>query len=233
MLNELAPWELSWADVDPARHPFDPDETPGIVADLGRAPDYPPRPSGTASDTAVIAWGREAGREWVAQMARLLVEEYGAWAAGWRWSRDEGDVGGGPIGEWCCAQHSVTTQDETLGRVAAALVEWRGWLETLAGLFEQFPLGDLPEEERRSAWERGASRLVTAVVERTFAGDAWYAHCEQVLTWFLERWRVPAEKAGVLVEEAIGGRFESWVGPSEEVLGEVAGKLAESLTGLC
>jgi hypothetical protein len=232
VLNELAPWILSWADVDPALHPFDPDETPGVVADLGRTLDFPAKPAGAPADDAVIAWSHQAGRAWADQMTQLLVEQYGAWAAGWRWAHGESDVGGGPVSEWCCPRDSISTQDETLGRVAAALVEWRGWVEALAELFDRFPLDGIPAGHRRAAWECGASCLVTAVVEQTGADDAWYNHCDQVLTWFLERWRVPPQTAGPLVTEAIGGRFESWVGPPDELVDEVAWKLAETLAQL-
>ena len=228
----MDPWDLTWADVDPREHPFDPGEAPGVVADLGRPLEFPVKPAGRAYESTVISWSGQTGRAWADQMTRAMVGHYGDWAVAWRWAHDEGDIGGGPVYEWCCPRDSMTTKDATLLRVAAALADWRGWVEELAEQFEQFPLGQLPAEQRRSAWERGASHLVTAVVARTGAGDAWYAHCEQVLKWFLERWQVPSGTAGKLVEEAIGGRFESWVGPSDDLLGDVAGQLADSLAKL-
>jgi hypothetical protein len=41
---------------------------------------------------------------------------------------------------------------------------------------------------------------------------------------------VPAVTAEALVEEAIGGRFESWTGPGPDVVDDVAQRLALSLT---
>lgn len=220
-MNELLPYALTWAEVDPRRFPFDAAPVRAVVAGLAPAASVPGR-------------GRidEAGEQWTQEMARALAEHYGRWTLGWRWSRDGGSVGGGggPVTAWCCLHHSVTTPEETLDRVAAALVEWRTWLEELAGFFEQFPIGESGSElERRRVWERGAACLVTAVVKQTEAGDAWHGHCEQVLTWFLQRWGVDANRAGQLVTEAIGGRFESWIEPSTPVIEDVAGRLAGSL----
>jgi hypothetical protein len=61
-----------------------------------------------------------------------MVERWGRWVVGWRWALDEGDFGGGPIHAWCCPRDSITSAEETLARVGAALIEWRGWLEELA-----------------------------------------------------------------------------------------------------
>lgn len=231
MSNDFSPWTLTWTDVDPSEHPFAPDEVAGVVAGLARATDFPIRPGGPAYDAEVIGWSYEQGRAWTDALTQALIEHYGPWVAGWRWAHDEGDIGGGPITAWCCPRDSMTTLDGTLAKVAAALTEWRGWIEELAGQFERFSLAELPAQDRSSAWERGASHLVTAVVERTGAGDAWYMHCEQVLSWFLERWRIPAGRAESLVSKAIGGRFESWVAPAPELVAEVAEQLAGSVPG--
>jgi hypothetical protein len=71
--------------------------------------------------------------------------------------------------------------------------------------------------------------LVTAVVEQTSAGDAWYGHCEQVLSWSLESLGVHEERTGTIVEAAIGGRFESWVGPDQGVVDDLAQKIGQGL----
>ncbi|MFJ9753262.1 cell filamentation protein Fic, partial [Streptomyces chartreusis] len=107
-------------------------------------------------------------------MTEALVDHYGRWVLGWRWARDEGDIGGGPIGSWCCPRDSITSPEETLARVMAALCEWRAWLEALAEHFDRFRLDDVPVEDRRGVWESAAVDLVTFVVDRTSSGDAWY-----------------------------------------------------------
>ena len=161
------PWLLTWDEVDPRRHPFDADGAAEVVAELGGT--VPARPA--------------PAQPWVNDLTERLAGRYGQWALGWRWAHDEGEIGGGPVWAWCCATHSVTTPEQTLARVTAALLEWRRWLEELAGAFDRHTLdGD------RLAWEQGVARLVTMVVDRTRAGDAWYEHCLQVLQWFLARW---------------------------------------------
>ena len=178
-------------------------------------------------------WDPREGNAWADEMTRALVKRYGRWTLGWRWAGGEGDIGGGPVRPvraWCCVRHSIGTPQETLTRVTAGLIEWRTWLEDLAERFARFPLGAGSDEEQRRTWEQGAAHLVTAVVERTEASDAWYVHCRQVLLWFLTHWDVPQDRAEHLVDEAIGGRFESWFEPSPDVVENVAERLADSLS---
>jgi len=63
----------------------------------------------------------------------------------------------------------MSTPEATLAVVAAALVEWRGWLEDLAQRFAQFlPLPvHAGEDAVLDAWERAVAHLVTVVVDRT------------------------------------------------------------------
>jgi hypothetical protein len=165
-------------------------------------------------------------------MTEAIAGHWGRWAAGWRWARDEGDGGGGPVGSWCCATHSITGPEETLTRVSDALAEWRAWLEELAAAFERYPLGRLVAPGDRALWERGAVDLIHRVVDRTGAGDAWYRHCAQVLTWFLARWGTAGEQAQHLVDEAVGGRFRSWAEPGEADVRDVAGRLGRAVSDL-
>ena len=159
-------------------------------------------------------------------MTPALTEQFGQWACGWRWAPDEGDIGGGPVSSWCCPRDSITTPEETVARVAKALVEWRDWLEDLAARFDRYPMELFSDGDQLEAWERGAVHLVHHVVDRTGAGDAWYRHCAQVLTWFLARWGMPEEQAKPLVDEAIGGRFSSWIAPEETAVNDIAERLA-------
>lgn len=226
---ELSPDALRWDEVDPRRIPFDAERAADVIAGLGPAASVPVRPAGHAGDPEVIRWSHETGRRWTEEMTEALAAHYGRWALGWRWAYGEGDIGGGPGSGWCCPRDSITVPAETLARVAAALVGWRGWLEELAGHFDRFPVGDESEPERRLLWERGAAHLVTLVAGRTGAADAWYEHCHQVLTWFLARWNVPEFVAEGRVFEAVGGRFESWIEPSPATVKKVSERLADSL----
>jgi len=189
---------LTWPDVDPATHPFDPAAADAIVAGMSPPEALP------------------VGDYWYDSMTNAMVDRYGPWAVGWRWASDEGDIGGGPVHAWCCPRHSAGSLPETLARMAAALCEWRAWIEELAARFAV--LDD---------WHAAALDLVNLVIERTGAGDSWYQHCEQVLTWCLTSRGVPADAAGKLVGEAIGGRFESWVHPKPAVVESVAATIAD------
>ncbi|MER8057995.1 MULTISPECIES: Fic family protein [unclassified Streptomyces] len=225
----LSPRLLDWSDVDPARYPFDMASASRVVRSLGPALRVPVRPDVPAGDPAMHAWSWEEGRPWADAMAHALAEHYGPWTAGWRWAHDEGDYDGGPVGSWCCPRDSITTPQETLDRVVAALCEWREWLESLARWFEPYPLDLAGVEDQRILWQRAARNLIRHVTDRTGCGSGWYGHCEQVLGWFLSRWGVAPEVADELVEEAIGGRFESWTGPDPVLVEDVADRLAGSL----
>ncbi|HEX8867982.1 MAG TPA: Fic family protein [Lentzea sp.] len=211
MIVDVAPAFLRWDEVDPSCHPFDPESVAQVVHALGPAQRV------------------HGGELWADAMSSALAGHYGRWVLGWRWAHDEGDFDGGPVGSWCCPPHSITTPEETLGRVVAAVCEWRGWLESLAGWFDAHPLDLTAVEDQRILWENAARNLILQVGDRTGGGSGWYGHCGQVLTWFLSRWHVAPEVARDLVDQAIGGRFRSWTSPDPEVADEVAGLLAESL----
>ncbi|MGW7047537.1 Fic family protein [Streptomyces avermitilis] len=229
MIVELAPRFLTWDDVDPARHAFDGASVAQTVRSLGPAGCVPIRPDVPFGDPAMSTWSHGEAECWADAMSYALVQHYGGWTVGWRWSHDEGDFDGGPVGNWCCPRDSITTSEKTLGRVEAALREWREWLEYLAGWFEAYPLDLTDIEDQRILWERAARNLILQVVDRTGCGSGWHGHCRQVLTWFLNRWGVAPDVARGLVDEAIGGRFHSWTGPDTVVVDDVAEQLALSL----
>lgn len=200
-----------------------------MVRSLGPAGRVPRRPDVPPGDQAVHDWSWEEAGPWADAMTHALAEHYGRWAAGWRWAHDEGDFDGGPVGNWCRPRYSVTTPDETLDRVTAALCEWREWLESLAARFEAYPLDLAGIDDQRILWDRTARNLILHVTDRTGCGSGWYAHCHQVLGWFLSRWGVPADEAERLVERAIGGRFESWTGPDPVLVEDIAEQLAAAV----
>ncbi|MGW1965085.1 Fic family protein [Streptomyces sp. NPDC001935] len=215
--------------MDPVRHPFDREAAPHVVRALGPARRVPSRPDIPLGDPAMHAWSSDEGGPWADAMSHALAEHYGRWTAGWRWAHDEGDFDGGPIGNWCCPRDSITTPEETVARVVAALCEWREWLESLAGWFDAYPLDLAEVEDQRILWERAARNLILQVTDRTGCGSGWHGHCGQVLTWFLSRWGVAPGPAQDLVDEAIGGRFASWTGPDPELVEDVAERLALSV----
>lgn len=229
MIPDLAPGSLSWDEVDPARHPFDSASVAQVVRSLGPARRVPPRPEVPVTDPAMSAWSRGEAELWADAMSHALVEHYGRWALGWRWSHDEGDFDGGPIGTWCCPRDSITTPRETLDRVTAALCEWRAWLQALARRFEAYPLDLAALEDERILWDRTARHLILQVVDRTGCGSGWYGHCRQVLAWFLSRWQVDPDTAHQLVAHAIGGRFHSWTSLDAALVEDVAERLAGTL----
>ncbi|MGY0004036.1 hypothetical protein [Micromonospora sp. I033] len=223
----ILPWSLTWVEVDPERHPFDPATAPDVIRSLPPA-DAVPAP---AERTALRY---EAGDEWADAMSFAILHRYGRWATGWRYNVGEGDIGGGPVGAWCCPRHSITTPEATLTVVADALREWRAYLEDLTERFGRFlPLVTDPAQPGDTvldAWERAVANLVTVVVDRTGAESGWEHHCRQVLGWFLTAAGVPAARHERLIDAAIGGRFASWVTPSNLVIGEVAERLAADVT---
>ncbi|MGW6933548.1 Fic family protein [Lentzea sp. NPDC054927] len=226
MISDLAPVFLSWDEVDPSRHPFDRLSAARVVNSLGPARRVPRAPS---PDPAMSGWSYSEGNLWADAMSRALVERYGLWALGWRWAHDEGDFDGGPVESWCCPKHSITTPEETLARVTAALCEWRGWLESLAGWFDAYLLEPADVEDQRILWECAARNLILQIVDRTGCGSGWHRHCRQVLTWYLSRRDIAPELAPDLVDQAIGGRFHSWTTPDAVLVGDVAEKFALSL----
>ncbi|WP_328806806.1 cell filamentation protein Fic [Streptacidiphilus fuscans] len=189
----------------------------------------PRRPEVSAADPAMSDWSHGEGKRWADAMSYALVERYGRWALGWRWALDEGDFDGGPVGSWCCPRDSITTPEETLARVVAALCEWRGWLESLGGWFVAYPLDPALLADQRILWEHAARNLILQVADRTGCGSGWYGHCRQVLTWFLHAGHVTADDARDLVDQAIGGRFHSWTSPDTVLVDDIAERLALSL----
>ncbi|MEV6494428.1 hypothetical protein AB0M20_38275 [Actinoplanes sp. NPDC051633] len=81
----------------------------------------------------------------------------------------------------------------------------------------------------RDVWERAVAHLVTVVVERTGAESGWYIHCRQVLGWFLSAAGIPEDRHADLIGSATGGVFSSWAEPGDQVIGEIAGRLADTV----
>ncbi|MFB9834227.1 hypothetical protein [Actinoallomurus acaciae] len=218
----LFPYNLHWDDLDPGRHPFDPDGARAAVEALAPDPGFSSHPD--------WGWERWMSAEWFFtrwpdDMTNALTRYYGAWACGWRWVRniEEGWISG-PVSVW--ADSSVAGEEEALSRVADALLEWRLFLEDLAGRFVRLPTSGAPRER---AFQRAAADIITHVADWTGANDVWYETCARVLRWYLSHLGVPAERSGALIDGAIGGRFESWTAPGPDAVDEAAGRLAAGL----
>jgi hypothetical protein len=171
LTEELIPGCLDWDEVDPARHPFDPESAAEAVRSLEPARRMPTRPDVPYGDPVLRDWDREVAGPWADAMSYALAERYGDWAVGWRWAHDEGDFDGGPVGSWCCVRHSFTTPEETLDRVVSGLCEWREWLERLAARFEAYPLDLATVADQRILWECAARNLILQVHDRTGSGS--------------------------------------------------------------
>ncbi|MEV6104465.1 hypothetical protein AB0M28_07055 [Streptomyces sp. NPDC051940] len=219
-MSELWPYSLTWADVDPSRHPFDLDEHAAHRLAVLVVPLLP-----DASTIDDVSWPLTAVTE-------FLVQRYGQWACGWNWSIGEGDLDGGVVGAWCCAAHTVTTPEATAPLVVEALREWRSWLDELRQRFiDLAPPTDVPVASVDPwHWERACTRLVTMVADRTEAESGWYGHCMQVLHWFLASHGISEERAEQIVEKAVGGRFDSWMAPDATVVDEVSTRFAQAIS---
>ncbi|GAB3136588.1 hypothetical protein GCM10027290_00620 [Micromonospora sonneratiae] len=104
----------------------------------------------------------------------------------------------------------------------------------LAGQFTRFlPLLRSQEspDDLVVAWEVAVAQLVNLTAARSRSDGGWYARCQQVLTWFLTAAGIPEQHRSTLIEDAIDGRFESWVEPSTVAITDVAERLAHRIVG--
>ncbi|MFH9859371.1 hypothetical protein [Streptomyces sp. NPDC017202] len=197
---------MTWRDVDPTVHPFDPSQALDVVRDVVSSPDPESgRPRGLWSDNAV---------------ARGLAEHYGSWAFGWYNAVDESPGSGAIIQNLPTSGLGGGDLEQQAQRYTSAVLQWRAWLEEIAAVFAQFaPGSDTGSEERRRMRERAVAPLVTLVVERTGAGETWRGACAQTLTWYLESTGMSPMEAEELADEVVDSEFDSWVAPDAEVVG--------------
>ncbi|MEU4213683.1 hypothetical protein AB0F13_27520 [Streptomyces sp. NPDC026206] len=208
-MNEELWWRNQrWADLNPTGRTFDADAAYDVVAAIPIPPQDEEQMRGYRYQDAVT---------------RALVDRFGLWTVGWNDSTHHG----GPVAAWCCPSHSVTTMDETPDRVVDSLEEWWDWLGELAEKFDRLSPGPNPSPEHEQwAWERAVARLVTLVLDRTSCEAGWYGHCRLVLRWYLESTGAEPDQAQEWVDEAIGGRFESWREPRLPLINDVAERIA-------
>lgn len=223
MIGRGHPADLHWADVDPARWPFVPDER-------------------LQAAVAVAVRSRDEG-----VINDAVMSVCGPWAAGWRWARDEGSLGGGVVSAWCCPTHSFVGGDPGIvARVVDAVCEWRAWLVHLRDVFSELgpgPSGPFAEsaapngggggasDDVVARLTRGATQVLAEVAIATSCGDAWYVHAEQVLCWYLEYWGASPSRARGAVSHATSGIFSSWVGVADDVAATAAAAIAARAKG--
>ncbi|MGW3111671.1 hypothetical protein [Streptomyces sp. SID4982] len=212
--------DWTWADVDPARHPFVWDEAEEARLRALVREWVPPVLSG------MEGWWQ--GESWCeSQVEAIIRDRYGRWAKGWNWCYRHG----GPIGSWVSGTSSVTTPDETATRVVDALLEWRRWLETMAQRFAELaPPPEVSPEDRSWYLERASVRLVTMALDSGAEGG-WYSQAVLAMRWFLTSTGMGPAEADQAVDRAIGGRFKSWTDPGRAVIESVGEDLAVDLTG--
>lgn len=227
----MTAYDLTWADVDPDRNPFDPRDLAPIVA--GALVGRPFRPL-TKAEKKKRKKRRpfyQGGWRPLNDVHFDLVREYGPWAEGWSLAQSSGGV----VRSWCCPSHSYTADtDATLQRIVASLREWRAFIQAMAALFGELR-PDLERaraqapDARRATLARLTVRLVREVADATQTEDAWYGLTEQVAAWLLESAGMPATEARRRAEEALTGKFQSWIGPSDEELEQAGQALHEAL----
>ncbi|MER7478115.1 hypothetical protein ABTX60_10725 [Streptomyces sp. NPDC126510] len=205
---------MTWRDVDPTTHPFDPGQAPDVVRYVVSSPDPESgRPRGLWSDNAV---------------ARGLAEHYGSWAFGCCYAVDEYPGSGALIQDLPTSGLGSGDLEQQAQRYTSALLQWRAWIEEISAVFAQFAPGpDAGGEERRRMRERAVAPLVTLVVERTGAGETWRGACAQTLIWYLESTGLSPLEAEELADEVVDSQFESWVAPDAEVVGSAAKAIRE------
>jgi hypothetical protein len=197
---------LRWQDMAPALRDFDPEPARRLVAPLVHA--VAARFADTWRDTPHD--DRDALES---AIHRALLEEYGAWAAGWRWAAGEAGCGG-PVRGWSYSRESLFRDDDpdpdaTVTRAVAALSEWRQFLVDLDVLFAELrdTTATLPLEDRV---ERAAARLLPLIVDRTSAEAAWYNTFARILLWYLETLGHDHPAVGRAVLRVIGRHFAPW-----------------------
>src|SRR5262249_9829008 len=153
-------WRTKWGDLVPGLREFDGSRARAVAEAL------------------VPATARGLDREALeAAIHSGLIAAYGDWVGGWSWATSE-PGGGGPVRAWRCPANSLwreaeTTREASVGRVVAAVEEWRAFLCELADLFASLEVATKDQPLGRAA-EHAAARLLSVVLARTGAEDAWY-----------------------------------------------------------
>lgn len=208
----------TWAEVDPARYPFDPAEVPMVVRTM-----LPPFPRQTSGNDR--SGGKPEFWSWVEAVGVALSDRYGPWAYRWYWGGPGASERLGWIGD------RIPTQAEAPALVVDSLLIWRRWLESVAERFDQLlstlePVPNANPGDAAVAWEATFAQLMMAAVAPVVDNDGWQGWCRRVLRWFLTAAGMPVEEAEALVEGAVDKRFDQWVPLTAADINDIAERLA-------
>ncbi|MFF0467950.1 hypothetical protein ACFYPX_11075 [Micromonospora zamorensis] len=210
----------TWADVDPARHPFDPVEMAVAV----RALVPPPPPPPAFRDGRWI--GEAEAFAWVDSVSVPLSDRYGQWAYRWYWGPVEREQLG-------FVTDRIPTPADAPVFVADSLLAWRRWLESLAERFDYLlpslePTRAVGAADVVAAWEAAVAQLMTFATAPVVDNDGWPGWCQLTLRWFLTATGVPPEQAQAVVDGALE-RFGWWAPLTAVAIDEVAERVARDV----
>lgn len=212
----------TWADVDPARYPFDSVEMSVAVRTL--VPPPPPQP--TLDDGWV---GYSEASAWVESVSVLLSDRYGPWAYRWHWGPWEREHVG-------FVTDRIPSPADAPTFVADLLLAWRHWLESVAERFDHLlpavdPARAAGTADVVAAWEVAVAQLMAFVAIPVVDDDGWQGNSQRTLQWFLTAAGIPPEQAQVVVDGALD-RFGVWAPLTAVEIGEVADRVARDALGL-
>ncbi|MER7587658.1 hypothetical protein ABTW72_08970 [Micromonospora sp. NPDC127501] len=210
----------TWADVDPARYPFDPGEMSVAVRTL--VPPPPARP--TFGEGGWVGFSEASA--WVDSVSVLLSDRYGPWADHWYsgpWEREQ-------LG---FVTDRIPTSADAPAFVADSLLAWRRWLESLAERFDRIlpslsPTRAASAADAVAAWEAAVAQLMTFAAAPVVDNEGWPGWCDVTLRWFLTAAGIPAERAQAVVDGALR-RFGWWAPLTAVEIGEVAERVARDV----
>jgi hypothetical protein len=202
---------LRWSDVNPDNYSFDPEPILSIIKKVTN--NVPP---------GVRNW--EWGQSIEDHIDQAIVNQYGPWAAGWRFSTGEGSGRGGVVNAYCCPGHSILKihPGNIAKKAAKGLSEWYDHLLQLKDLFKK--LTPRIEDENVIALDlySGCTHILTFVAKATGAEDCWASYVDKVLSWYMESLGVDVKTADEVAEKITEGKFKSWVVPEEETINQIA-----------
>jgi hypothetical protein len=202
----------TWAEVDPARHPFDPTDVPELVR------------------MAIPAAGDPEPGRWTESVSAALSDRFGPWAYHWYWGPGAWEQRG-----WITRQ--PLRPEEAPALVAGSLLAWRRWLERVGERFDRFlpslgPAEAAGPDELVTTWESAIADLIRMTVAPVADGDLWQGWCRTVLRWLLTATGVPVPQAGAMVDRVVDRRFDHWALPTAADVVDIAERLTRDVLDL-